>query len=512
VTIYNTGSNYPGAGGSFGGITLSGNGSFSLSAATSSANGAYPGVVIYQARANTRALALGGSAASGIQGTVYAPSAPVVLTGNVQLSGALVAGTLNLTGSVALMQTAVGNDGTGDTAGMADTLLAGNLDVYLNDPAGYFTADERARIQDAIAGFDALLAPYNVTITQVSDPSLANIVLDSGTTSACGGRANGVLGCYNGAAGEITLIQGWDWYAGADPGGIGPAQYDFQTTVTHELGHALGLGGSGSPTSPMNETLPAGTARRTATAADLNIPEAPVGADPLTAAGFPVVSEAGRDGQAWASETPVSTGRAAAGTASALAVTVSGLPSLQAASTPAPANDLPLGSPLGRADAAVPGAVLLTVRVPTLQSNDRTAPGSLIASATSLPLTAALDSLFREKPGVRELSDPTSPSEELEAVRARCRSAMRERDSHPASKAGETAVGTCGWDGGWQDASPAMSPTEVEGWWDLPALNVDPRIGAEALALALAAACVFQPPEEAEPREPRRGLRLGARA
>ena len=197
-----------------------------------------------------------------------------------------IVGTLNLSGNVALTQTAAGSDGTGDTSGIANTLLAGNLSVYINDPNGYFTADELARIQDAINAWDAILAPYNVTITEVSDPTLANIVIDTGTTSACGGVANGVLGCYNEPNSEITMIQGWNWYAGADPTQIGAGQYDFETTVMHELGHALGLGGSTDPSSPMYETLAAGVADRTVTTQDLNIPDPPEGADPQMAAGF----------------------------------------------------------------------------------------------------------------------------------------------------------------------------------------------------------------------------------
>jgi hypothetical protein len=112
------------------------------------------------------------------------------------------------------------------------------------------------------------------------------VIIDDGTTSASGSAANGVLGCYNQATGEITIILGWNWYAGADPGQVSAGQYDFQTTIEHELGHALGLGGSTSPTSPMNETLPDGTARRAMTVADLNIPYPPEGADPITAAGY----------------------------------------------------------------------------------------------------------------------------------------------------------------------------------------------------------------------------------
>jgi hypothetical protein len=95
------------------------------------------------------------------------------------------------------------------------------------------------------------------------------------------------LGCYT-TAGTITLIQGWNWYAGADPTLIGTNQYDFQTTVTHELGHALGLGESSTTTSAMYGTLAPATAIRTLTTADLNIPYAEAGADAQRAAVVPV--------------------------------------------------------------------------------------------------------------------------------------------------------------------------------------------------------------------------------
>jgi hypothetical protein len=154
------------------------------------------------------------------------------------------------------------------------------LSVYVNDPTGYFTANDLARIQDAINGLDLLLAPYNINITEVSDPTQANLVIDDGPTSAAGAASDGVLGCYNGAAGEVTILQGWNWYDGADPTQIGAGQYDFQTVVTQELGHALGLGGSTDPNSVMNESLAAGVVRRAMTVADLNIPDPPEGADP----------------------------------------------------------------------------------------------------------------------------------------------------------------------------------------------------------------------------------------
>jgi hypothetical protein len=231
-------------------------------------------------------MSLSGTAMSGMNGTIYAPSALLSLTGSALLQQGLVVGMFSVSGPIALTQIAAGSDGIGDTAGVADTLLAGDLSVYIDDPSGLFTSDELARIQDAINAWDAILAPNNVSITEVSDPTLANVVIDTNTTSACGGMADGVLGCYNQPNGEITLIQGWNWFAGSDPAQIGAAQYDFETTVLHELGHALGLGGSTDPNSPMYETLAAGVADRTVTTQDLNIPDPPQGADPQMAAGY----------------------------------------------------------------------------------------------------------------------------------------------------------------------------------------------------------------------------------
>ena len=104
---------------------------------------------------------------AGMSGVISAANALLSMSGNAQLQNPLDVDMLNLSGKVALTQIAAGSDGAGDTSGIVNTLLAGNLSVSINDPSGLFTTDERARIQDAIHAWDAILAPYSVTITEV---------------------------------------------------------------------------------------------------------------------------------------------------------------------------------------------------------------------------------------------------------------------------------------------------------------------------------------------------------
>jgi hypothetical protein len=156
-------------------------------------------------------------------------------------------------------------------------LLGGDITLYVDNTNGDLTADELARIQDAVTAADAVTESYGVAVSEVTDPTLADVTLNMDITSAVGGFADGVLGCTT-DAGQITIISGWNFYAGSNPTQIGSTQYDFQTVVTHELGHALGLGHSADSTSVMYATLSAGTLNRGLTTADLNVPDTDAGA------------------------------------------------------------------------------------------------------------------------------------------------------------------------------------------------------------------------------------------
>jgi uncharacterized delta-60 repeat protein len=176
--------------------------------------------------------------------------------------------------------TTVAAGGTGSAPG---GLLGGDIDLYVDNTNGDLTADELARIQDAVTAVDAVTEPYGVVVQEVTDPTLADVTLNIDTTSAVGGYADGVLGCTT-DAGQITIINGWNFYASSNATQIGSGQYDFGTVVMHELGHALGLGHSSDSTSVMYATLNTGTVNRTLTTADLNVADSDNGACGLHAA------------------------------------------------------------------------------------------------------------------------------------------------------------------------------------------------------------------------------------
>ena len=204
VMIYNAGSNFPmPAGGSFGGLTLAGNGVISL---TPMDSGTYAGIVIFQSRDNTCALSLSGNGSLSLHGGVtYASAALLSESGNAQSEGPIVVSRLQISGNVSSSAPVAASGGAGTDATVGE-LLGGNLSLYVANPSGYLSQDERARIDDAIAGWDALLAPYHVTITEVAGADAANLVLEGATTSPVGGLAAG----YSAPTNRARSPSSWD--------------------------------------------------------------------------------------------------------------------------------------------------------------------------------------------------------------------------------------------------------------------------------------------------------------
>jgi hypothetical protein len=262
--------------GLYGSLNLSGNGKFGLTPQTA---GPYKDILIMQAANDPRALAISGNAVASLGNAVlYAPSALLTVSGGGQLTASAVVDQLQLTGNAS--STLVTDGSAAASNADAGQLLAGNLELYVDNGNGGLTPDELSLIADAVGAWDTVLAPYGQAITEVPSADEANLIVASATTSAAGGFSDGVLGCYN-DNGLITIVQGWNFYAGADPSGIGPDQFDFESIVLHELGHALGLGHSVDPTSVMYGSITLGIVRRTPIAADLNVPSLDTSADAL---------------------------------------------------------------------------------------------------------------------------------------------------------------------------------------------------------------------------------------
>jgi hypothetical protein len=175
--------------------------------------------------------------------------------------------------------------GAGTSSATAGALLGGDVALLVDNQGGQFGADELVQVQDAIAQINSVVGAYGVTIYQVDAAyaASANVVVHTSATSVVGGYADGVLGCTT-DLGDITLIQGWSWYTGADTGQIAADQYDFETIVTHELGHALGLGHSDVSMSVMYATLSSGATSRAVTTQDLNVADTDGGPSALRVA------------------------------------------------------------------------------------------------------------------------------------------------------------------------------------------------------------------------------------
>ena len=128
--IFNAGSKYStGTGGTYGSITLSGNGTFNVSAATT---GPYAGIVFFQPVDNTKAITVTANAA-GLSGTIYAPSAQLAESGNAAVAASLIVDALSISSNGAvgasIAASGVPADGSVTAAAGATAVPTGPIDA-----------------------------------------------------------------------------------------------------------------------------------------------------------------------------------------------------------------------------------------------------------------------------------------------------------------------------------------------------------------------------------------------
>ncbi len=180
----------------------------------------------------------------------------------------------------------------------ADELLIATIGVSLGSDSSNITPDQHARFLDSLITLNTAFADYGVSLVELADPNAVDtqIHINIASHSPCGSADAGVLGCTAGV-GEITLLDGWDWYVESNADAVIATQYDFQTIVTHELGHAIGLDHSDDVESVMNLELSSGTSRRDLTAHDQTyVQHEPDGDEPhtLMAMGLTLTDERSR--------------------------------------------------------------------------------------------------------------------------------------------------------------------------------------------------------------------------
>ena len=170
VMIFNAGSKYPGTGGTYGSVALSGNSTYNLSPATS---GIYAGIVFFQPRDNTKTITVSVDA-SGITGTMYAPGAQLSLSGNGAINVSLIVDALAISGNgIADVASKSGSSSTG--GGPATPLIR----IKVTDAMGNnVIASNLPAVSLSAVGPDGTLVPQSAT----ENPSAGNLLILDPTT------------------------------------------------------------------------------------------------------------------------------------------------------------------------------------------------------------------------------------------------------------------------------------------------------------------------------------------
>ena len=220
VLIVNAGSNYSnGPGGTYGSISLSGNGSYKLTPMTT---GTYAGILIFQTRDNTRAMTISGNA-SGMTGTIYAPAAQLSESGNASLNAALIVDTLSISGN-----------------GVANTLA-------LNDPTGA-VAYTPAQIRAAYGISSLSLDGTGQTIAIVDaydDPSIFQALDAFDTQFGLTGSGPSLYAQYGPASSFLTVLNENGQATSlpsTDPNGPATANWELEEALDVEWTHAIAPG------------------------------------------------------------------------------------------------------------------------------------------------------------------------------------------------------------------------------------------------------------------------------